>query len=88
MRQLFGFLLVVAITLLQACGGASNRDQLAAQTPTTPTTPTTLFTTAPGSITFLSGAASGAYTISGGVAPYAASSSNASVAAGQAAPFN
>ena len=81
MRHLSGLFLVLVITLLQACGGASNRDQLAAQTPTTPPTPATLFTTAPSSITFLSGAASGAYTISGGAAPYAASSSNAAVAA-------
>ena len=83
MRHLSGLFLVFAILLLQACGGSSNRDQLAAQTPGAPPTPTIpvgLFTTAPGSITFLSGAASGAYSISGGVAPYAASSSNASVA--------
>ena len=83
MRHLSGLFLVFAIALLQACGGSSNRDQLAAQTPIAPPTPTipvVLFTTAPSSITFLSGAASGVYSISGGVAPYAASSSNASVA--------
>lgn len=87
MRHLFGLFVLLAVGMLQACGGGSNRDALtaasaaaAAAAAGASTTPASLFTTAPGSIVFLAGGPVGSYEMGGGKPPYAASTSNAAVA--------
>ena len=74
MKQLKLLTIIFSVFLLLACGG-SNRSAL-----TPAATPVNLFTSAPSTLNFASGAAASTYTIGGGVPPYAAGSSNATVA--------
>ena len=66
---------IATIMVLVACGGASNRDELAAAG-----TPAVLYSTAPSALTVVASAPASPFTIGGGTPPYSASSSNASVA--------
>lgn len=81
MRHLFGLVVLLAIGTLQACGGSSNRDQLASTQ--TPVTTGTLFTSAPSSITLSGTAAPASFAVGGGTAPYAANSADERVAIGR-----
>ncbi len=76
MKHLKILLTISTIFMLLACGGGNKTTST-----TTPdsTTPVSLYTSAPSAVT-LSSAATTSYTIGGGVPPYAAGSSNASVA--------
>jgi hypothetical protein len=73
MKQLKVILVTVMVLLLQACGGGGTPQA-------DPRNPMALFTNAGGSLTMLAASVGTSYAITGGVAPYSASSSNASVA--------
>ncbi len=81
MRQLFGWIFIVVVASLTACGGASNRDQLAASQ--VPATQGVLFTSAPSSITLSIGGDVSNYTIGGGTRPYTARAADERVATGR-----
>jgi hypothetical protein len=66
---------IAMLMVLVACGGSSNRDELAAAG-----TPAVLYSSAPSALTVVAAAPASPFSIGGGTPPYSASSSNASVA--------
>ncbi|MCF8167677.1 MAG: hypothetical protein K9J77_03585, partial [Rhodoferax sp.] len=66
---------IATLIVLVACGGATNREQLAAAG-----TPVVLYSSAPSALTVIASAPASPFTIGGGTPPYSASSSNASIA--------
>jgi hypothetical protein len=80
MKYIKAWLTVVSLICMAACGGGNKVTTTAAASTPAAESALSLFTSAPSPLTFPSGAPPTTYTIGGGVPPFAASSSNTSVA--------